>query len=116
MSFTDSALSDAANGIAAARYISAHTGDPSTTGANEVTGGSYARQQTTWPASTDGSTVGSQVEIPIPAGTDVTHWGLWTAATAGTFKGGFALTGGGESFTNAGTLSHTPTIDANNPS
>jgi hypothetical protein len=57
--------------------------------------------------------VGSQVGIPIPASTAVTYWGLWTAQSGGTFKGGFALSGGGESFTNAGTLNHTPTLDVN---
>lgn len=89
--------------------ISAHTTDPGTTGTNEVVGGSYARQQTTWGAASSGDRIGSQVVIPIPAGTTVTYWGLWTAG--GTFRGGFALPGGGETFTNAGTLNHTPTLD-----
>ena len=45
MPFTESALNIGADAIAAAsRWVSAHTGDPSTTGANEVAGGSYARQ------------------------------------------------------------------------
>jgi hypothetical protein len=109
--FTSSGLNDAVNGIAAAAtYISAHTADPSTGGGSEVTGGSYARQQTTWGAASAGARIGSQVGIPVPAATTVTHWGLWTAASGGTFKGGFALAGGSESFTNAGTLNHTPTL------
>lgn len=110
--FTDSALNDMVNGVAAAAtYISAHTADPSTGGGSEVAGGSYARQQTTWGSAASGDRTGSQVGIPIPAGTTVTHWGLWTASTGGTFKGGFALAGGSEAFTNAGTLNHTPTLD-----
>ena len=110
--FTDSALNDAVNGIAAAAtYISAHTADPSTGGGSEVAGGSYARQQTTWGSASSGDRVGSQVAIPIPASTTVTHWGLWSAVTGGTFKGGFALAGGSEAFSAAGTLNHTPTLD-----
>lgn len=71
-------------------YISLHTGDPSTTGANEAAGGSpaYARKSTTWTGgSSDGSVVGSQVTFDAPAGT-YTHFGIWTASTAGTFIGG----------------------------
>lgn len=98
---------------AAATYISAHTADPSTGGGSEVTGGSYARQQTTWGTASAGERIGSQVAVPIPAGTAVSYWGLWTAASGGTFKGGFALPGGGETFTNAGVLNHTPTLDVN---
>ncbi len=111
MAFTDSALNDAVNGIAtAATWISAHTADPSTGGTSEVTGGTYARKQTTWGSASAGDRVGSQVAIDIPAGTTVTHWGLWTAVTGGTFKGGFAL-GASEVFGAAGVLNHTPTLD-----
>lgn len=113
MPFTTSALNDAADGIAATtRYISAHTGDPGSTGTSEVAGGAYARQQTTWAAASGGERVGSQVSIPIPAGTTVRWWGLWTAATGGVFKGGFDL-GANEVFGAAGVLNHTPTLDAN---
>lgn len=111
MPFTDSALNDAVNGIATAgTWISAHTADPSTGGSNEVAGGSYARKQTTWGSASSGDRVGSQVVIDIPAGTSVTHWGIWSAVTSGTFKGGFAL-GATETFGAAGTLNHTPTLD-----
>lgn len=112
MPYTDSALNDAVNGIATnATWISAHTADPSTTGANEVTGGSYARQQTTWGSASSGDRTGSEVSVPIPAGTTVTHWGLWSAQSGGTFKGGFPLSAS-EVFGSAGTLDHTPTLDA----
>lgn len=112
MPFTPSALNDAVNGIAtAATWISAHTADPGSGGASEVAGGSYARQQTTWGAASDGDRIGSQVAIPIPAGTTVRYWGLWSAVSGGTFKGGFDL-GANEVFGAAGTLNHTPTLDA----
>lgn len=111
MGFNDTALNAAVNGIAsAATYISAHTADPSTGGSNEVSGGSYARQQTTWGSASSGDRVGSEVSIPIPASTTVTYWGLWSASSGGTFYGGFAL-GASEVFGAAGTLKHTPTLD-----
>lgn len=112
MGFTDATLNAAINAVAAlGDYISAHTGDPSTTGANEVAGGSYARQQTTWGSASSGDRVGSQVQIAIPASTTVTHWGIWSAVSAGTFIGGFDLSPD-QVFSTAGTLAHTPTLDA----
>ncbi len=75
-------------------YISLHTGDPSTTGANEATGGSpaYARKLTTWTGGgSDGVVAGSEVTIDLAAGT-YTHFGVWTAVSAGTFIGGGSIT------------------------
>lgn len=113
MPFNNNGLNAAANGVAAAgTYISAHTADPGSTGTSEVAGGTYARQQTTWAAAANGERVGSQVSIPIPAATNIRWWGIWSAATAGTFLGGFDL-GANEAFGAAGVLNHTPTIDAN---
>lgn len=112
MGYNSNGLNAAVNGVAGAgTYISAHTADPGTTGTSEVTGGSYARQQTTWGAASAGSRVGSQVSIPIPASTTVAYWGIWSAVSAGTFLGGFALAAN-EVFGAAGTLNHTPTITA----
>lgn len=74
-------------------WVSLHTADPGTTGTSEATGGSpaYARKQTTWTAgSSDGVVGGSQVTIDGAAGT-YTHFGIWSASTAGTFVGGAAL-------------------------
>jgi hypothetical protein len=103
-------LNAGVNGLTGAgAYISAHTGNPSTNGGSEVAGGSYARQQTTWGTTTGGSRTGSQVHIPIPAGTSVTWWGHWSAATAGSFLGAYQLSAT-ESFGVDGTLDHTPTI------
>lgn len=74
-------------------WISVHTATPGTTGANEATGGSpaYARKQTVWTAgASDGVVPGSEVTFDLPAGT-YTHIGVWTAATAGTYRDGAAL-------------------------
>lgn len=68
-------------------YVSAHTADPGTTGANEVSGGSYARQSAALPAGSNGAGTAPAVNIPIPAGTTVKWIGVWTAATGGTFVG-----------------------------
>lgn len=95
MAFTNATKETAATAVTATgAWISLHTADPATTGANEVTGGSpaYARKLTTWTAgSSDGVVNGSAVSIDVPAGTNATHAGVSTAATAGTFVGGFAL-------------------------
>lgn len=96
---------------AAATWVSLHTGDPGTTGANEVTGGSYARMQTTWGSASAGVMTGSQVSITVPASTTVTYAGLWTTSTAGTFYCGCQLPAP-QSFTTAGTYQATPTLSA----
>lgn len=96
---------------AAGTYISAHTAAPDGTGSNEVTGGSYARQQTTWGSksgTTTRSRTGSQVTVPIPASTTVTHYGQWSAATSGTFYGSVDVSD--EPFGSGGNLLVTPTI------
>lgn len=90
-------------------YVSAHTADPGTSGASEVTGGSYARQQTTWGAAGNGIRIGTQVTIPIPAGTVVTHVGVWSAASGGLFREGAALSAS-QNFVTAANLLHTPTL------
>lgn len=113
--FTTAGLKAGVDGIATAgAYISAHTGDPSTTRANEVTGVSYSREETTWGAASNGSRVGSQVTLDIPASTTVTHWGVWSAATGGTFLGGGDLADP-EPFGAAGEMKHTPTLVVANP-
>lgn len=65
-------------------YISLHTADPGETGANEATGGSYARQQVAFGAAASG-TLSNSAEIVfsgMPAG-DVVGWGVWDAVSAG---------------------------------
>jgi hypothetical protein len=75
-------------------YISMHTGDPGTTGANEVTGAPYARQLSTFDGPAGGSDTGTEVAVPMPAGagtTTITHWGQWSAVSGGTFVTGDEL-------------------------
>ena len=75
-------------------YISLHTADPADTGANEVSGGNYARIGVTtgtgWNTTTAGTASSTNAaDIVFPAsGTvnwsaTVTHVGIWDAVTAG---------------------------------
>lgn len=97
---------------AAAVYISVHTADPGATGANEVVGGSYARVATTWAAASAAAKSGSAVTLNIPAGTTITHFGLWTAVSGGTYVTGDVLPNSGETYGSAGTYVATPTLNA----
>lgn len=96
---------------AAATFISLHSADPGTTGANEISGGTYARVATTWGSAAASSKAGSQVTINVPAATTVTYWGVWTAGTAGTYYEGGALPAS-ETYGGAGTYLLTPTLTA----
>jgi hypothetical protein len=60
-----------------ALYASLHTADPGTTGTSEVAGGSpaYARKSLTW-----------------TAGSSITHAGIFSASTSGTFYDKVAVT------------------------
>lgn len=89
-------LNDAGrNGLCAgltalAGFASLHSGDPSTTGANELTGGSpaYARKAVTWAAAASGQQLSSNAQVfDVPAGATVLHAGLWSAVSGGTFYG-----------------------------
>lgn len=82
---------DALVGVAV--WASLHDGDPGTTGANELTGGSpaYARKQLTWGTAAAGAVSAGLVTFDVPAGATVDHFGLWDAATAGNFFGGNAV-------------------------
>lgn len=94
-----------------ASYVSVHTGDPGTNGANEAVGAPYARQQSTFPVPSGGSSVGSQVTIDVPAGGPYTHYGLWTGVSGGTFYTGGTLSPA-ETFAGSGQLRVTPTVSA----
>ncbi|MBF6449039.1 MULTISPECIES: phage tail fiber protein [Nocardia] len=107
---TKNTLCNAYAGIGGANtYVSIHTGDPGTSGANEATGGSpaYARVATTWGAASNGQVSGSQVTINLPAGT-YTYAGLWTAASGGTFIDKVAIAS--TTLGSQGTLLVTPTF------
>ncbi|ALF01402.1 hypothetical protein SEA_LILPHARAOH_25 [Mycobacterium phage LilPharaoh] len=65
--------------------ISLHSGDPGVTGANEITGGNYARKTTTWGEASiisggdnDGKAriVGSTLQFNVPGGTAVNYYSV----------------------------------------
>lgn len=91
-------------------HLSLHTADPSTTGANEATGGSpaYARKAIVNTAASGGTESFAEVTFDVPAGT-YTHFGAWSALTAGTFVGGNALAAS-QTFSSQGQLKLTVTI------
>ena len=67
-------------------HLSLHTSDPALTGANEATGGTYARQSVTFSAAAAGkrASVGQQVFTGVPAGS-YSWLGYWGALSGGTF-------------------------------
>jgi hypothetical protein len=72
---------------AVATRVALHTGDPggANSAANEVTGGSYARQPITWNAASGGSLDNNANPVfDVPAGTTVSWISLWN--TAGTVR------------------------------
>lgn len=80
------------SGAKAATHLSLHTADPGSTGASEVAGGSYARQAITWNAAAGGQkTVVETPVFQVPASTTITHFGLWSAVSGGTFRFGKIL-------------------------
>jgi hypothetical protein len=93
-SFSPTSKSTMLNSITYA-YASLHNGDPGTTGANEISGGTpaYARKAITVGASSAGSarTLSADVTFDVPAGT-ITHVGYWSAITGGTFQGSDPVT------------------------
>jgi hypothetical protein len=114
MPYYPTGLTLAVDGIAAgATWIAAHTADPAgTVGANQT----GPRVQTTWAAAagTDPrNRTGSQVAIAVAAGVTVTHWSVNTAQSGGAMAYSAALTTG-ETFSNPGSLLHTPTIAVGN--
>lgn len=91
--------------------MSLHNGDPGSTGANEISGGGYARQVPSFSVDADGDlTLDATVSFTGTASQAVTHVGVWGT---GTFRAGFALAGdaafstGGEYNVTAGTITGT---------
>ncbi len=77
-------------------YLSLHSADPGTTGASEITGGSYARQVIQVGAASGGvvTSTDAQTFSGMPAeASGVPYVGIWTAATAGTYLWGGANSG-----------------------
>ena len=93
---------NALNGVfptATTFYLALFTTDPGTTGASgEVTGGSYARQSFNFSTASGGTQTGPAVAVNftgMPAESSVTQWyyGIFSAATGGTYFAGGLLSG-----------------------
>lgn len=100
--------------VALGDWVAVFDGAAGTTGANEATGGDYARQQTTFAtgAMDAGAWVrtGSSVNVPVPAGTYV-EAGLFSAETSGTFVGSDAFVGGDVTVSGLGaSITITPSV------
>jgi len=82
MASTTAVKNSMANAWAAlGNTYSLHTGDPGAGGtANEASGPSYNRQNTTWGTASNGTVVGSQITFLVPAG-DYTHMCRWSGST-----------------------------------
>lgn len=85
----------AVDGLAtASKFVSLHTGNPGDTGDAEITGGSpaYARKAATWSTAVSGvRSLTSAVTFDVPAGSAVSYFGIWSAATGGVFYGAETL-------------------------
>lgn len=69
-------------------FVSLHTADPSTNGANEVSASPYTRESVSWASAASGSLQNSaQIVFDVPGTTTITHLGYWSASTSGTFYG-----------------------------
>jgi hypothetical protein len=92
------------NGLTAvASHVSLHTADPSTNGANEVTGSPYTRELADWVPATGGTAVNDgAIVFDVPGSTTIAFIGYWSAGTAGTFYGSRALDTN-QTFATAGT-------------
>lgn len=87
----------------AATHVSLHTASPGSDGSNEVTGGSYARQATSWAAAAAGTVAtDANIVFNVPTSTTITHLGYWSASSGGTFYGWRALNAS-QAFSSAGT-------------
>jgi hypothetical protein len=75
-----------------ALFLSIHTADPGNTGASEYTTYTGTRPSIAFPAASSQSAGNTaQIDFAAMGATTITHVGLWTATSAGTFKGGGAL-------------------------
>lgn len=65
-------------------YVSLHTADPGDNGANEVSGGGYARQAVTLAAAANKATSNTTViEFTNMPAVTITHCAIWDASTGG---------------------------------
>ncbi len=88
MAITTDALKNtlASTYVAQCTHAAGHTASPGTTGANEMSGTGYARGAISW-GSPSGGVVTGTATITIPnAGATLDQVGMFSAATAGTFR------------------------------
>ena len=73
-------------------FMSLHTAEPSAAGSNESTAG---RQAIAWDAPSNGdiSLTGTEAFTGGAASGPCTHAGFWSASSAGTFYGAYAIIG-----------------------
>lgn len=74
-------------------YVAVFTAAAGTTGANEASGGNYARQKTSYTPNNAGKNTGTEQTISVPSG-KYPEAGVFDAATAGTFGGSVDFAGG----------------------
>lgn len=94
---------------AVAVFASLHTADPGASGTSELAGGSpaYARKAITWNAAASGNLDNNaNPTFDVPAGSTITHFGLWSASSGGTYYGSGALSAS-EAFTAQGSYTLT---------
>lgn len=92
-------------------YLSLHTASPGTSGANEVSGGSYARQAITFGTPSAGSQASAGTDaaqsftgMPSESG-GCPYFGIWTASSGGTYLAGGATSGLSSAISSGATVS-----------
>jgi hypothetical protein len=82
----------------AVTHMSVHSAIPNDSGTNEISGGSpaYARKAVDWGAAASRSKSKDATDpvFDIPNGVTAMFYGLWTASTAGSFRGFAPIAGG----------------------
>lgn len=83
MAFQDTLFNTALDAMAERiTTASLHTDDPGATGANELTGGTYARQAVSWNAASSAQvSISSPLVFEVPAGNTIVWVGLWESTT-----------------------------------
>lgn len=92
MAFTNTLLNYGLDGMAeVVGEVSLHSANPGTSGTDEISGGTYERQEPSFNAATDASvSIDSILTFEVPGGGTVVSWvGLWDAAEV--FLGGIEL-------------------------
>ena len=111
MAFTTAALNAAIDAaLTGVTHASLHTGDPGAAGTNNDSGETRAAVTGVGGATGAADTLTGTWTIS-GAGGPFTHYGLWTAVTAGTFVNSGTLTPN-ETFAGAGTLDFTINVTA----